>query len=426
MDLKIHVSKKNFYWIKWSKIIFCSVLIGFVVGLVTLMFKNLVEEYEHILFSKAQSTKVMFFVLPLMGLGLIYCLRLFVFHNRKNKGISEVLEAVHFKKKLPAYKIPSHFFNGFLTVIFGGATGIEVSTVVATAAMGDLASKKEPIFKKYKKEFMGAAVATGISILFCSPLAGFFFSYENIKKQNSNVFWISHAIGVSIAVLLMFLFDVQPLFELHFLPKIWHLQVLPYFFIISLLAGIYGVYMTKIVLFSKQKFPFKNMPVLQFVTASILIGSILFVFPHLYGDGYHTLKSFTSPQTILTFSTGLLMVLVLIKPWITGITLAGGGDGGVFAPSIFGGACLGLMIGIIVKTYFYDDVVLINFVIMGIALTVSATLHAPFTAVFLTCGIFNNYSLILPLLIFVFVSFIVSKKIYPFTVYSISLQKQKR
>jgi CIC family chloride channel protein len=84
------------------------------------------------------------------------------------------------------------------------------------------------------------------------------------------------------------------------------------------------------------------------------------------------------------------------------------------------------MIGIIVKTYFYDDVVLINFVIMGIALTVSATLHAPFTAVFLTCGIFNNYSLILPLLIFVFVSFIVSKKIYPFTVYSISLQKQKR
>jgi H+/Cl- antiporter ClcA len=68
------------------------------------------------------------------------------------------------------------------------------------------------------------------------------------------------------------------------------------------------------------------------------------------------------------------------------------------------------MIGIIVKTYFYDDVVLINFVIMGIALTVSATLHAPFTAVFLTCGIFNNYSLILPLLIFVFVSFIVSKK----------------
>jgi CIC family chloride channel protein len=156
MDLKIHVSKKNFYWIKWSKIIFCSVLIGFVVGLVTLMFKNLVEEYEHILFSKAQSTKVMFFVLPLMGLGLIYCLRLFVFHNRKNKGISEVLEAVHFKKKLPAYKIPSHFFNGFLTVIFGGATGIEVSTVVATAAMGDLASKKEPIFKKYKKRIYGS------------------------------------------------------------------------------------------------------------------------------------------------------------------------------------------------------------------------------------------------------------------------------
>ncbi|WP_233701882.1 chloride channel protein [Kaistella treverensis] len=33
------------------------------------------------------------------------------------------------KDHLPLFKIPSHFINGFLTVIFAGSTGVEVSTL---------------------------------------------------------------------------------------------------------------------------------------------------------------------------------------------------------------------------------------------------------------------------------------------------------
>ena len=55
-----------------------------------------------------------------------------------------------------------------------GSTGIEVSTVVATSALGDMASRKDPIFKKYRKEFIGSAIACGVTLLF-SPLAGLFF-----------------------------------------------------------------------------------------------------------------------------------------------------------------------------------------------------------------------------------------------------------
>lgn len=90
---------------------------------------------------------------------------------------------------MPAYKVTSHFFNGFLTVIFGGSTGIEVSTVLATSTLGELASRKDVIFKKYRKEFMGSAIAAGVSMLFGNPLAGLFFSFETIRKQNTKVFW---------------------------------------------------------------------------------------------------------------------------------------------------------------------------------------------------------------------------------------------
>jgi len=73
--------------------------------------------------------------------------------------------------------------------------------------------------------------------------------------------------------------------------------------------------------------------------------------------------------------------------------------------------------------YFMLEALVLNFVILGVALTVAATLHAPFTAIFLTFGIFNSYVLWLPLVVLTFVSYLLSKKIYPYTVYTLALKK---
>src|SRR5690606_21506701 len=149
-------------------------------------------EYEHLLYNKATNFKLFFFIFPVIGLIIIHFLRMYVFNKKKNKGISEVLEAVRNDKKLQAYKVNSHLFNEILTVVFGGSTGIEDSTVVATSALGVMTLRKEPIFKKYCKVFIGSAIACGVTLLFCSPLAGLFFSYETIGKQRTKVFWITH------------------------------------------------------------------------------------------------------------------------------------------------------------------------------------------------------------------------------------------
>jgi len=84
---------------------------------------------------------------------------------------------------LPLYKIPSHFVNGLLTVIFGGSTGIEVSTVVATATIGSGSQQKDKALKSYKSELICAGITAGITALFCSPLAGILFSIEVISKK---------------------------------------------------------------------------------------------------------------------------------------------------------------------------------------------------------------------------------------------------
>lgn len=418
------ISKTNVKWVKWSRIVYCAALVGVIVALITLLFKNLVEQYEHLMFSKALHFKLFFFIFPVTGLLIIYFLRKYAFSNKKNKGITEVLEALQQNKRLPAYKVPSHFFNGFLTVVFGGSTGIEVSTVVATAALGDMASQKDPIFKKYRKEFMGAAIACGVTLLFCSPLAGLFFSYETIGKERTKVYWVTHLVSVAVATVIMLLMNVHATFGFQNFDMPFQYKVLPYFLGLTLLAASYGVYMTKMVMLVKRNAFFDTQPYLQIFSGGLLLGAIMFVLPELYGDGYHTIAKVLGNETHVSINFWFLTSALILKPFATGFTLKLGGDGGVFAPSIFAGALLGALAGFIVQRSFFADAHIIHFMIMGVALTVAATLHAPCTALFLTFGLFNSYSLWLPLALLVFVSYFISKKIYPYTVYTLSLKNK--
>jgi CIC family chloride channel protein len=115
--------------------------------------------------------------------------------------------------------------------------------------------------------------------------------------------------------------------------------------------------------------------------------------------------------------------IVIFKPIITSLTLAGGGDGGVFAPSIFIGGFVGLLLAVVLNTFFHVNVIPLNFMIIGMGAMLSASIHAPFTAIFITCGLINDYSLLFPILVTCLVAKQVSKTIYPFTVYSFSNNK---
>ncbi len=151
-------------------------------------------------FHKANVNWFFFFIFPAVGLSVIYFLRQYLFKKKENKGIKEIFEARDSKtKKLPVYKIPSHFFNGLLTVAFGGSTGIEVSTVVASAAIGSVAQQKENLFKRHKTELLCAGIAAGITALFCSPIAGILFSYEVISRKITKIFALTTLLAVAVA-----------------------------------------------------------------------------------------------------------------------------------------------------------------------------------------------------------------------------------
>jgi len=134
------------------KLILISMLISIVSSCLGYSLKLITEHFQNIIFYFAEGKNSIWFVfLPTIGITSIFFLRKYLFLNRKNKGITEIYKTVDQRKDhLPLFKIPSHFLNGFLTLIFGGSTGIEVSTVVSTATLGNAAYEKHFSANIYK------------------------------------------------------------------------------------------------------------------------------------------------------------------------------------------------------------------------------------------------------------------------------------
>ena len=137
-------------------------------------------------------------------------------------------------------------------MIFGGSTGIEVSTVVAAATIGSITQQKENLLNRHKLELICAGVAAGITALFFSPFAGILFAYEVISKKLSKAFILVTTISVTVSIIICLLLNEKPLFNV--VIQEWQWKAFPYFILLGILAGMNSVYITKCVMFFKSTF----------------------------------------------------------------------------------------------------------------------------------------------------------------------------
>lgn len=413
-------TRKHHKFSTYRKLAIVSLVVGFLAAFLGLALKKLTEHYESALLAKAALSPVYVILFPFIGLSIIYALRQYLFKKKENKGIKEIFDCTLSKKKsLPLYKIPSHFVNGLITVSFGGSTGIEVSTVVAAAAIGSVAQRKENVFRQYKTELICAGVAAGITVLFNSPIAGILFGWEVIAKRLSRTFLFTSLISVAVAFGLLFVINEPPLFPIR--STTWSPRVLPYFILLGVIAALISIYLTRCVFIIKRQFSKIDVHFFKIILGSAIISSAIVIFPQLYGDGYHILKDLlnNSGNIHLTVTSGItLLGLLLLKPILTSVTLASGGDGGVFGPSLFIGGFLGLLTALVLNSVFGANVIPLNFMVIGMAAMLSASIHAPFTAIFVICGLTNDYTLLIPVAVACLVSKYTAKMIYPKTVYT--------
>lgn len=406
----------------YFKLFYYSLFIGLIASLLAISLKWITATYQDRLFEKvAHLSPLLYILFPSIGITLIYFLRKYAFKNKKNTGIREIYTTLETRKDyLPFFKIPSHYINGFLTVIFGGSTGIEVSTVVATATVGAVAHKQGKAAMVYKKELICAGVAAGITALFGNPFAGWLFAVEVIAGKLSKPILISCTSAALIAWLIIYGLGYQPL--LPFTAEQWHIRALPFMLLLSVLSGLLAAYFTRMVILVKALFSGISNNFLRVNSGALLVGGMIFLLPYLYGDSYRGLIELLHQANRSGFTPVLgftLLALVLLKPLAASLTLGAGGDGGVFAPGIVAGALLGMLFASTCNYYFHTDLIVLNFALIGIAATLSAAINAPFTALFLTCYLVDGGQvLFIPVLLAAFTGKLVAQKILPYTVYT--------
>ena len=131
--------------------------------------------------------------------------------------------------------------------------------------------------------------------------------------------------------------------------------------------GLNSVFFTTVVMRIKNLFTLNRHTWTKAVLGGLILGALIFLLPQLFGEGYPTIQTllagkYTELLDKHWFQYGwipavdkgwfivlIALILAFIKPVAAAVTLGGGGNGGVFAPSLFSGALLGFVFASVVN-----------------------------------------------------------------------------
>ena len=171
-----NISHKTFTYIM-------SLVVGLLAGLAAVTLKNITYFIEGSLEGGIFiSNNGLYFILPIIGLTLVYLYVKFVHKERLRLAVSSVLFSLSKKKGVISPKqILTRLITAPLTVGFGGSTGLLGPAVASGAAISSYLGKLLKINAKTRSLLIACASAGAISSIFQAPIAGIIFAVEVIS-----------------------------------------------------------------------------------------------------------------------------------------------------------------------------------------------------------------------------------------------------
>ncbi len=412
--------------------IIVSVIIGAVAGLVAVLLKYLVSLFRIWIHGQDPTSERLGFVFfPLIGILLTVAYVKLVLRRPLAPGLSELIYAITRKKvNLPAYESYAHVVSSSLTVGFGGSVGLEAPIIRTGSAIGSNLARLLRVGPRRQTLFLACGASAGMAAIFNSPVAGLIFSFEvllsEMALQSFIPLLISSATGAVIARMLFYE-------RLFFLPvEDWALNSLPFYIMLGVLCGLLSVYMIRTTLRIGDYFDRIKRPVSKFLIGGLAMGILVFFMPPLFGEGYDMVRDlfagrFTAlvdhsifyrfadlPFFLLAFAT----FIILAKAVAAAVTIALGGNGGVFAPSMFVGALLGYVFADLWNQLGWIPLDRASFAAVAMAGLLSGVFKSPLTGIFLIAEITGGYSLFIPLMIVSALAYFVTYYFEPYSIFT--------
>lgn len=372
-------------------------------------------------------------VLPLAGMLLSFLVQRYLGGPRYAKSLSPLILALNRRRTgIPAVEIFNHMLSSALSVGLGGSAGLEAPSVLTGAAIGSNSAGFLHIDRRHRSLLVGCGSAAAISAIFDSPIAGVLFAAEVLLPE----FSVSALIPMIMSSAVATVVSRQIIGDNQFFLAInapWQANAIPCYFLCGIFCALVGVYVIKAAYFTSAqlKSRFRN-PWLRLFAGGSVLCVILLVFPLLRGQGYlYIEKLFTGDMEGLAASAPLLgwipsqsallvvlvAVVILVKVIASVLTVDSGGDGGIFAPSMFIGAFAGFAFARLVNLTGVIQLQEYNFVAVGMCGVFTAVMRAPLTGIFLIAEVTGGYILLVPLMIVSSVSWFVARFFEPNSIY---------
>ena len=279
---------------------------------------------------------------------------------------------------------------------------------------------------------IGCGAAGAISGIFSAPIAGIVFTLEVLMLDLSMAYLIPLLISAISANLISFLLmgEAEAIRFMHVHP--FQIENVGYYILLGIFTGLMGLYFTRSSMWLEKLFSSIKLGGVKLITGGIILGTLILVFPPLWGEGYTSISSIfnghgndlmnnsiffkvkNDDYALLVVLGGILIFKVLAMASTTG----SGGIGGIFAPTLFMGAIAGFFLATLFNTFFKTGLPDDNFTLAGMAGMMAAVMHAPLTAIFLTAEITGGYGLIIPLLITSTVAYLTIMQFEPHSIYT--------
>jgi CIC family chloride channel protein len=372
-------------------------------------------------------------LVPALGGLIVGPLVYFLAREAKGHGVPEVMDACknlggRIRPRVAVVKI----LSSAICIGSGGSVGREGPIVQIGSAVGSSMGQLFGIYGERLKTLVACGAAAGIAATFNAPIAGVLFSIEIILGRGSARTFSPLVVAAVIAtVVTRYHLGNSPAFIVpaYDMVSVWEI---PLYVLLGALAAAVGVAFTRGLYALEDLWDLLPGPAYaKPVFGGAIIGIIALWLPQVMGVGYEHIENVLDwesgnmpPGTL--GALGILLLLMAAKIFATGNTIGSGGSGGIFAPSLFIGACLGGAFGALANAVLPAGIVASPsaYALVCMGALVGATTHAPLTAILIVFELTDQHSIILPLMLSCVIATFVSTRLCKESIYTLKLSRR--
>jgi H+/Cl- antiporter ClcA len=310
--------------------------------------------------------------------------------------------------------------SSLCTIASGGSIGREGAMVQLAAATGSWVGQLGRFDGDDLRLLLACGAAAGFASAYDAALSGAIFIAEIVYgtlviRRLGPLMVASVMANVTVHQVLGYepVYKIPPLH----VASLWEL---PLFLLMGVLLGALAPLFMGVLDGARRLA--KRLPLglpLKLALGGLVVGAISAWRPEVWGNGYSVVNDVLHTPWPLF----LVLSVLIAKIFATAATVGSGAVGGVFTPTIFVGALLGLLAGSAAHTLWPGSSLPIVYAVIGMGAFLAATTHAPLMSFLIVFEMTLEYQLVPALMLACLAAYHVSRAIRPESIYHDALHR---